>query len=544
MTVGLAVRPDSAAVGSLDTRRLTVTIGPETAGTAEAGDTCPAREVHEVVQRVLAARTVLVQQRDRGVSRLRSRAARESETAWLSRVFSAVLAQLADPALASALVGEVIRQTAGVPVTIECSPPGLAADAQRHAWPAWRGEVPLVRSVRGAWTMICPAGSTGVEAEYPALLAAFTRCVCEADADEERSRETARQSLIRAVAVPDPQGFAEAAACLIGGQVVLHDHTGAVVASAGGTTCPPGACELELRDATGARGTLVLAATEEMALSVGLPDLAVALLRLLGGDAELRALENRISVLSCFVERGLAEPFPESRTRARRIVLISSVEGPLGSWEVSRLRRAAAAVPVLAGLSLVTHGDAVLGAYSDDGDGGAETHRQGWQGLLDDIDRAGTLRVVVSEPSARAQDAKEHRDRIERVAWLQRDTAGYFDLPRVAVVDQIGPLSGILSAVPGAQVVPYVQRVLGDLIADGRFGGQLIDTLFAYLQTGGSPRCAGELLHLHGSSVKYRMRVLRELLGDRLDDPDKRFDIELALRLYLAARRLSRELTR
>jgi purine catabolism regulator len=536
-------------VGSLDTRRLTVTTGPETAdpetaGPAEAGDTCPARDVHEVVQRVLAARTVLVEQRQGGVSRLRSRAARESETAWLSRVFSAVLTQLADPALAGALVGEVIRQTAGVPVTIECSPPSLADDATGHSWPAWRGEVPLVRSVRGAWTMVCPAGSTGVDAEYPALLAAFTRCVCEADAAEERSRETARQNLIRAVAVADPQAFAEAAACLIGGQVVLRDHTGAVVADAGGTTCPPGACELELRDATGARGTLVLAATEETALSVGLPGLAVALLRLLAEDAELRALENRISVLSCFVERGLAEPFPETRARARRIVLVSSVEGPLGSWEVSRLRRAAAAVPVLAGLSLVTHGDAVLGAYSDDGGSGAETHRQGWQGLLDDIDRAGTLRVVVSEPSARAQDAKEHRDRIERVAWLQRDAAGYFDLPRVAVVDQIGPLSGILSAVPGAQVVPYVQRVLGDLIADGRFGGQLIDTLFAYLQTGGSPRCAGELLHLHGSSVKYRMRVLRELLGDRLDDPDKRFDIELALRLYLAARRLSRELTR
>jgi hypothetical protein len=519
-------------------------IGPETAGTAETGDTCPAPEVHEVVQRVLAARTVLVEQRDGGVSRLRSRAARESETAWLSRVFSAVLAQLADPALAGALASEVIRQTAGVPVTIECSPHGPADDTRAQAWPAWRGEVPLVRSVRGVWTMICPVGSTGVEAEYPALLAAFTRCACEADADEEHSRETARRDLIRAVAGADPQTFAKAAARLLDGPVILRDHIGAVVASAGEAARPAGPCELELRDATGARGTLVLPAGEEVAVSAGLPGLAVVLLRLLADDAELNALENRISVLSCFVEQELAEPFSQSRARARRIVLISSSGGPLGSREVSRLRRAATAVPALAGLSLVTHGDAVLGAYCDNGDGGAETHRRAWQRLLDDVDRAGALQVVVSEPAARAQDVKEHRDRIQRVAWLQRDAAGYFDLPRVAVVDQIGPLSGILSAVPGRQVVPYVQRVLGDIIADGRFGGQLIDTLFAYLQTGGSPRCAGELLHLHGSSVKYRMRVLRELLGDRLDDPGKRFDIELALRLYLAARRLSQELAR
>ena len=544
MTVGLAVRPAPATVGSLDTRRLTVTIDPETARTASVSDTCPAQDAEEVVRRVLAARTVLVEQQHGGVSRLRSRAARESGTAWLSRVFSAVLAQLTDPDLASALVGAVIRQTADVPVTIECSPPRPADGARAQAWPAWRGEVPLVRSVRGVWTMICPVGSTGVEAEYPALLAAFTRCVCEADADEERSRETARRDLIRAVAGPDPQTFAEAAARLLGGPVILRDHTGAVVASTGGAARPAGACELELRDATGARGTLVLPVTEEVAVSAGLPGLAVALLRLLADDAELSSLENRISVLSCFVEQGLAEPFSQSRARARRIVLISSSGGPLGSWAVSRLRRAATTVPALAGLSLVAHGDAVLGAYCDDGDGSAETHRQAWQRLLHEVDRAGTLRVVVSEPAARAQDVNEHRDRIERVAWLQRDAAGYFDLPRVAVVDQIGPLSGILSAVPGAQVVPYVQRVLGDIIADGRFGGQLIDTLFAYLQTGGSPRCAGELLHLHGSSVKYRMRVLRELLGDRLDDPGKRFDIELALRLYLAARRLSQELAR
>jgi DNA-binding PucR family transcriptional regulator len=36
--------------------------------------------------------------------------------------------------------------------------------------------------------------------------------------------------------------------------------------------------------------------------------------------------------------------------------------------------------------------------------------------------------------------------------------------------------------------------------------------------------------------VKYRMRVVREMLGSRLDDPAQRFDIELALRLCLVGR--------
>jgi DNA-binding PucR family transcriptional regulator len=78
-----------------------------------------------------------------------------------------------------------------------------------------------------------------------------------------------------------------------------------------------------------------------------------------------------------------------------------------------------------------------------------------------------------------------------------------------------------------------VRRVLGPLLDDPRFGGELADTLQAYLATGGSPANAAELLHLHPSSVKYRMRVIRELLGgDELDDHDRRFELELALRMF------------
>ena len=34
--------------------------------------------------------------------------------------------------------------------------------------------------------------------------------------------------------------------------------------------------------------------------------------------------------------------------------------------------------------------------------------------------------------------------------------------------------------------------------------------------------------------MKYRMRIIRETLGDRLDDHDSAFEIELALRLLKA----------
>jgi DNA-binding PucR family transcriptional regulator len=37
-------------------------------------------------------------------------------------------------------------------------------------------------------------------------------------------------------------------------------------------------------------------------------------------------------------------------------------------------------------------------------------------------------------------------------------------------------------------------------------------------------------LHVHPQTARYRIAKLRELLGDQLDDPDARFELELALR--------------
>ena len=38
-------------------------------------------------------------------------------------------------------------------------------------------------------------------------------------------------------------------------------------------------------------------------------------------------------------------------------------------------------------------------------------------------------------------------------------------------------------------------------------------------------------LHVHPQAVRYRMVKPRELFGEALEDPDRRFELELALRL-------------
>jgi hypothetical protein len=56
------------------------------------------------------------------------------------------------------------------------------------------------------------------------------------------------------------------------------------------------------------------------------------------------------------------------------------------------------------------------------------------------------------------------------------------------------------------------------------------ETALAFVrQRGNSVEMAAEL-HVHPQTVRYRVARLRELLGDQLDDPDARFELEIALR--------------
>jgi hypothetical protein len=59
---------------------------------------------------------------------------------------------------------------------------------------------------------------------------------------------------------------------------------------------------------------------------------------------------------------------------------------------------------------------------------------------------------------------------------------------------------------------------------------RLIETLAAWLRDRGRTEAVAAALHVHPQTVRYRMGRLREIYGDRLDDPDARFELELALR--------------
>jgi hypothetical protein len=84
----------------------------------------------------------------------------------------------------------------------------------------------------------------------------------------------------------------------------------------------------------------------------------------------------------------------------------------------------------------------------------------------------------------------------------------------------------------GALGADLAERALEPLVALRPAARErLTDTLRAWLDTPGQvQRIAGEL-HVHPQTVRYRVAQLRELFGARLDDPDARFELALAVRL-------------
>jgi PucR C-terminal helix-turn-helix domain len=60
---------------------------------------------------------------------------------------------------------------------------------------------------------------------------------------------------------------------------------------------------------------------------------------------------------------------------------------------------------------------------------------------------------------------------------------------------------------------------------------RLTDTLRAWLDRPGQVQAVAAVLGVHPQTVRYRVRKLRDLFGDALEDPDRRFELSLALRV-------------
>ncbi|MGH2949615.1 MAG: PucR family transcriptional regulator, partial [Solirubrobacteraceae bacterium] len=88
----------------------------------------------------------------------------------------------------------------------------------------------------------------------------------------------------------------------------------------------------------------------------------------------------------------------------------------------------------------------------------------------------------------------------------------------------LGSDRGLASDLAASRLAP-----LADL-ADGP-RERLTETLRAWLDRPGQVQAVAAELGVHPQTVRYRLRQLRELFGTRLEDPEARFELALALRV-------------
>jgi GAF domain-containing protein len=104
----------------------------------------------------------------------------------------------------------------------------------------------------------------------------------------------------------------------------------------------------------------------------------------------------------------------------------------------------------------------------------------------------------------------------------------------------LGPLRFLLDAPNTDQMLAIVRDFLGPVAEHDRRrgGGELLETLRAYLALGGNRAAVANRCNIHVSTVKYRIRKAAELLGKSLSDPRNRFELSLAFEVLDVLRTL------
>jgi hypothetical protein len=124
----------------------------------------------------------------------------------------------------------------------------------------------------------------------------------------------------------------------------------------------------------------------------------------------------------------------------------------------------------------------------------------------------------------------------EAASSLRRATAAYrlaasgrIDAGLVVAEDHLATL--LLAADPGLAKDLAASRLAPlETLGDGP-RARLTETLRAWLDRPGQVQAVAAELDVHPQTVRYRLRQLRELFGSRLEDPDARFELSLALRV-------------
>ena len=212
-------------------------------------------------------------------------------------------------------------------------------------------------------------------------------------------------------------------------------------------------------------------------------------LALLGRDAHRRAesAELQAALFACLSDEDRDPPSARSGQFAYRPAVITPItDTPWSPDMFARLHLTISEQPLLAAGRCARVEDRTVCLYPQPTDSDPRDDADAWRRALA---AAAPLRcrVVVGTADARGAGLRDSYRTARWLADLQAAPTPGLCVADVAVVDELGVVAGTLGPDWGPRLGHFVRRVLGDLLDSPRFGGEMVDTLHAYLVRGGSP---------------------------------------------------------
>jgi GAF domain-containing protein/sugar diacid utilization regulator len=135
------------------------------------------------------------------------------------------------------------------------------------------------------------------------------------------------------------------------------------------------------------------------------------------------------------------------------------------------------------------------------------------------------LRLAASEPCASPEAFRvAYRQALRTLAAMRRSGR-----TGVMSVRHLGPYHLLLAIPDDVLLRDYAVRELGPLLEyDRRHRSQLAKTLQTFLQTGGNLKRTAEELYIHINTLAYRMQRIKEIIGENLEDSERRMALHLA----------------
>ncbi|WP_239024974.1 helix-turn-helix domain-containing protein [Rhodoligotrophos defluvii] len=95
-----------------------------------------------------------------------------------------------------------------------------------------------------------------------------------------------------------------------------------------------------------------------------------------------------------------------------------------------------------------------------------------------------------------------------------------------------GPFPVLLSAADTQEIRAFIESTIGQILAhDREHGTAYIETLTEFLNQGCRSQACADAMGLHVTTLRYRLSRIHDLFGVEMDTPERRFTLELAIRL-------------